>query len=168
MENDSPQAFFNMWCKAWLTNGEYIWCWPQYQGNEDSRYHWAMVEFESKNNDEAESLLYPAKILTLYEDVKGNINALVHLVEYKMASGVEGTFDDCFSPRATLPSLVCPRQWKAKSVLCAHGQDPAFHYGIWGSWVPNATSTFWQVALPSSRLVAPASSASSHLHCLNL
>ena len=51
-----------------------------------------MVEFESEDNDEAEPLLYPAKILTLYEDVEGNLKALVHLVEYKTARGVEGTF----------------------------------------------------------------------------
>jgi hypothetical protein len=41
-----------------------------------------MVEFESED-DEAEPLLYPAKILTLYEDAAGNLKALVHLVEYK-------------------------------------------------------------------------------------
>jgi hypothetical protein len=28
----------------------------------------------------------------LYEDVEGNLKALVHLVEYKTARGVEGTF----------------------------------------------------------------------------
>jgi hypothetical protein len=53
-----------------------------------------MVEFASKDDDEAEPLLYPANILALYEDVKGNLKALVHLVDYKMARGLEGIFND--------------------------------------------------------------------------
>jgi hypothetical protein len=65
VEEESPQAFFNLWCKAWLTNGEYIWCWPQYHGKEGSRYNLVRVEFASKDDDEAEPLLYPAKILAL-------------------------------------------------------------------------------------------------------
>jgi hypothetical protein len=53
-----------------------------------------MVEFESKDDDEAESLLYLAKILTLYEDVEGNLKVLVHFIEYKQPRGVEATFSD--------------------------------------------------------------------------
>ncbi len=60
VENNSPRAFFNMWCEAQLTNGEYVWFWPQYWGKEGSRYDWAMVEFESEDDDKAEPLLYPA------------------------------------------------------------------------------------------------------------
>jgi hypothetical protein len=51
-----------------------------------------MVEFELEDDDEAAPLLYPAKVLALYEDEEGDLKALVHSVEYKMARGVEGPF----------------------------------------------------------------------------
>jgi hypothetical protein len=51
-----------------------------------------MLLFELEDEDKAAPLLYPAKILALYEDTEGNLKALVHSVEYKMARGVEGPF----------------------------------------------------------------------------
>jgi hypothetical protein len=40
------------------------------------------------------AIVYPGKVLALYEDSKGTLKALVHSVEYKTATNVEGPFGD--------------------------------------------------------------------------
>jgi hypothetical protein len=40
------------------------------------------------------SPVYPGKVLALYEDSKGTLKALVHSVEYTIATNVEWPFGD--------------------------------------------------------------------------
>jgi hypothetical protein len=42
-----------------------------------------MMKFESEENNGEEAIIYPRKVLTLYEDNEGTLKALVHSVEYK-------------------------------------------------------------------------------------
>jgi hypothetical protein len=53
-----------------------------------------MMKFESEENNGEEPIVYPGKVLTLYEDSKGTTKALVDSVEYKRATNVEGPFGD--------------------------------------------------------------------------
>jgi hypothetical protein len=53
-----------------------------------------MMKFESEENNGGQPIVYPRKVLALYEDSKGNLKALVHSVEYKTATNVEGPFGD--------------------------------------------------------------------------
>jgi hypothetical protein len=53
-----------------------------------------MMKFESKENNGEEPIVYPGKVLALYEDSKGTLKALVHSVECKTATNVEGPFGD--------------------------------------------------------------------------
>jgi hypothetical protein len=76
-----------------------------------------MKKFESEENNGKEPIIYPRKVLTLYEDSKGTLKALVHSVEYKTATNVEGSFGDSRLVKA-LPTGVQPKQWKTKNVLC--------------------------------------------------
>jgi hypothetical protein len=48
--------FFDIWCKARLANGQYIWCWPRYRQSKGSRYDWVMMKFESGKNNEEEAI----------------------------------------------------------------------------------------------------------------
>jgi len=70
---NSNQAFFDIWCEARLKNGQYIRCWPQYRGNQGTQYDWVMIKFESEEGDSAAEadIVYPAKVLALYENSKG-------------------------------------------------------------------------------------------------
>jgi hypothetical protein len=52
------------------------------------------MEFDSKEINGEEPTVYPGKVLVLYEDSKGTPKALVHPVEYKIATNVEGPFGD--------------------------------------------------------------------------
>jgi hypothetical protein len=45
-----------------------------------------MMKFESKENNGEEAIVYPGKVLALYEDSEGTLKALVHSVEYKTAT----------------------------------------------------------------------------------
>jgi hypothetical protein len=49
-----------------------------------------MVKFESDENEEP--MVYPGKVLALYEDTDGNLKALIHSTDYKTSSKVEETF----------------------------------------------------------------------------
>ncbi len=40
------------------------------------------------------AIIYPGKVLALYEDSEGTLKALVHSVQYKTATNVEGPFGD--------------------------------------------------------------------------
>jgi len=51
-----------------------------------------MIAFESETT--GESLIYPGKVLALYKDANGSLQAIVHSVEYKMAKEVESAFGD--------------------------------------------------------------------------
>jgi hypothetical protein len=53
-----------------------------------------MMKFESEENNREEAIIYPRKVLALYEDKEGTLNVLVHSVEYKTATNVEGPFGD--------------------------------------------------------------------------
>jgi hypothetical protein len=55
---------------------------------------WSLSQRMMTKQNRSSILLYLAKILALYEDVEGNLKALVHLVEYKTARGIEGTFSN--------------------------------------------------------------------------
>jgi hypothetical protein len=48
-----------------------------------------MMKFESEENNGEEAIIYPGKVLALYEDNEGT-----HSVEYKTATNVEGPFGD--------------------------------------------------------------------------
>jgi hypothetical protein len=45
-----------------------------------------MMMFESEENNGEEAIVYPRKVLALYEDNEGTLKALVHSVEYKTAT----------------------------------------------------------------------------------
>jgi len=103
----NTQEIFDIWCESRLPSGEYIRCWPEYRGNQGPWYDWVMVSFEADSADEGEEgeeppMLYPAKVLALYEsctlDLDGNIisqmKVLVHSVEFKTPTAVEGPFGD--------------------------------------------------------------------------
>ena len=95
VEINGHQTFFDIWCEAKLQNGQYIRCWPQYRSGEGIRYDWAMMSFGSEEEDAGgQPIIYPAKVLALYEDSEGTLKALVHSVEYKTATNVEGPFGD--------------------------------------------------------------------------
>ena len=85
------QQFIDIWCEAELPCGQQIRCWPQYRQNEGGRYDWAMIKFEST---EEESVVYPGKVLALYEDLDGKFKALIHSTDYKTPNKVEGPFGD--------------------------------------------------------------------------
>jgi hypothetical protein len=51
-----------------------------------------MMKFESEENSGEEAIINPGKVLALYEDNEGTLKALVHSVEYKPATNVEGPF----------------------------------------------------------------------------
>jgi hypothetical protein len=53
-----------------------------------------MMKFESEENNGEEPIVYPRKVLALYEDSEGILKVLVHSVEYKTATNVEGPFGD--------------------------------------------------------------------------
>jgi hypothetical protein len=53
-----------------------------------------MMKFESEENNGAEEITYPRKVLALYEDNEGTLKVLVHSVEYKAATNIEGPFGD--------------------------------------------------------------------------
>jgi hypothetical protein len=53
-----------------------------------------MMKFESEENNGEEAIVYPMKVLALYKDSEGTLKALVHSVEYKTATNVEGPFRD--------------------------------------------------------------------------
>jgi hypothetical protein len=53
-----------------------------------------MMKFESKDKKGEVPIVYPEKLLVLYEDSKGTLKALIHSVEYKIATNVEGPFGD--------------------------------------------------------------------------
>jgi hypothetical protein len=53
-----------------------------------------MMKFESEENNGEEIIIYPRKVLALYEDNEGTLKVLVHSVEYKTATNVEGPFED--------------------------------------------------------------------------
>jgi hypothetical protein len=94
VEKDNNQMFFDIWCEAMLPNGQYIQCWPQYRQSHGSRYEWVMMKFASEENNGEEAIIYPGKVLALYEDSEGTLKALVHSVQYKTATNVEGPFGD--------------------------------------------------------------------------
>jgi hypothetical protein len=94
VEKDNNQMFFDIWCEARLPNVHYIQCWPQYRQSEGSRYDWVMMKFESEENNGEEAIVYPRKVLALYKDSEGTLKVLVHSVEYKTATNVEGPFGD--------------------------------------------------------------------------
>jgi hypothetical protein len=75
-----------------------------------------MMKFESEENNGEEAIIYPGKVLALYEDNEGTLKALVHSVEYKTATNVEGPFWGLM-PCNPLPTGVQPKQWKTKYVL---------------------------------------------------
>ena len=66
-------------------------CWPQYRSKEGSRYDWAMVRYDT---DGGEPLIYPGKILALYEDENGQFRALVHGTKEKIPTKKEGPHGD--------------------------------------------------------------------------
>jgi L-fucose isomerase-like protein len=78
---EGSQAILDIWCEEELTSGQYVRCWPQYQGNKGSWYDWAMAKFESDENKEP--MVYPGKVLALYKDVDSNVKALIHSTDYK-------------------------------------------------------------------------------------
>jgi hypothetical protein len=94
VEKDNNQMFFDIWCEARLPIGQYIQCWPQYRQSEGSRYDWVMMKFESEEKNGEEAIIYPGKVLALYEDNEGTLKVLVHSVEHKTATNVEGPFGD--------------------------------------------------------------------------
>jgi hypothetical protein len=94
VENDNNQIFFDIWCEARLANGQYIQCLSQYRQSKGSRYDWVMMKFESEENNGKEAIVYSRKVLALYEDSEGTLKVLVHSVEYKTATNVEGLFGD--------------------------------------------------------------------------
>jgi hypothetical protein len=54
-----------------------------------------MMKFESEENNGEEATVYhPGKVLAMYEDNEGTLKKLVHSVEYKTATNVEGPFGD--------------------------------------------------------------------------
>jgi hypothetical protein len=53
-----------------------------------------MMKFESEENIGEEAIVYPRKVLAFYEDNEGTLKALVHSVEYKTGTNVEGPFGD--------------------------------------------------------------------------
>jgi hypothetical protein len=53
-----------------------------------------MMKFESEENNGEEAIVYPGNVLALYKDSEGALKALVHPVEYKIATNVEGPFGD--------------------------------------------------------------------------
>jgi hypothetical protein len=53
-----------------------------------------MMKFESRENNREEAIVYPSKVLALYKDSGGTLKALVHSVQYKTATNVEGPFGD--------------------------------------------------------------------------
>jgi hypothetical protein len=52
------------------------------------------MKFESEENNGDHLIVYPGKVLALYKDSKGTLKALIHSVEYKTATNVEGLFGD--------------------------------------------------------------------------
>jgi hypothetical protein len=48
------------------------------------------MTFESEENNGEETIVYPRKVLYLYEYSKGTLKALVHSFKYKTATNVEG------------------------------------------------------------------------------
>lgn len=74
VEKDGNQTFYDIWCEARLPNGQYIRCWPQYRSSEGSRYDWVMMSFDSED-DGGDAMVYPGKVLALYEDGEGNVKA---------------------------------------------------------------------------------------------
>jgi hypothetical protein len=74
------------------------------------------MKFESKENNGEEAIIYPGKVLALYEDNEGSLKVLVHSVEYKTATNVEGMFCG-LTPCNTLLTGVQPKQRKTKNVL---------------------------------------------------
>jgi hypothetical protein len=77
-----------------------------------------MMKFESEENNGEEPIVYPRKVLALYKDNKGTLKALVHSVEYKTATNVEGPFgDSCLVRRYQLEfnqSNRKPRMYSVK------------------------------------------------------
>jgi hypothetical protein len=53
-----------------------------------------MMKFASEENNGEEAIVYPRKVLALYKDSEGTLKVLVHSVEYKTATNVEGPFGD--------------------------------------------------------------------------
>jgi hypothetical protein len=51
-----------------------------------------MIKF--KSTEEEEALVYPGKVLALYEDLDGAFKALIHSMDYKTPNKVEGPFGD--------------------------------------------------------------------------
>jgi hypothetical protein len=90
VEKDNNQMFFDIWCTARLSNGQYIqWLLASVQTKGGkSRYDWMMMKFESEENNGEEAIVYPRKVLALYEDNEGTLK------EYKTATNVDGPFGD--------------------------------------------------------------------------
>jgi hypothetical protein len=88
----NEQEFFEIWCEARLSSGEFVRCWPQYRGAEGSQYDWIMVSFGTSNGP---SIEYPAKLIARYEDsTDGTFKALIHSVEWKLNTNQEGPHGD--------------------------------------------------------------------------
>jgi hypothetical protein len=51
-----------------------------------------MIKF--KSTEEEEALVYPGKVLVLYEDFDGAFKALIHSTDYKTPNKVEDPFGD--------------------------------------------------------------------------
>ncbi len=88
----NEQEFFEIWCEARLSSGEFVRCWPQRRGAEGSRHDWIMASFGTNNGP---SIEYPAKLIALYEDATdGTFKALIHSVEWKLNASQEGPCGD--------------------------------------------------------------------------
>ena len=103
LEAGSGQSFFDVWCEAKLPNGEWVRCWPQYRKSLGSRYDWVNVSFDSDedllSDSEGEgsgTSLFPAKVLALYEDINGELKAIIQTVEYKTKNKSESSLGDTF------------------------------------------------------------------------
>ena len=75
-----------------------------------------MMKFESEENNGEEAIIYPRKVLAMYEDKEGTLKVLVHSVEYKTATKRRRAIWGLM-PCNTLLTGVQPKQRKTKNVL---------------------------------------------------
>ena len=87
----------DIWCEARNSLGEIIRCWPEYRSGMGPKYEWAMVAFDSGTDSDGNQPppeTFPAKVLSLFKDGEGELQALLWPASYKMSRGSETEWGD--------------------------------------------------------------------------
>lgn len=90
---EEGQDEFDIWCEVKLPTGQHLHAFSQCQQKEGPWHGWAWLRFDMEDS-RSDPMCHPAKLLGFHRDGNGNMKAIIHSIEEKLAGAGESPLGD--------------------------------------------------------------------------